>query len=95
MVRRQDHREPLRVPLSGFWPRRWAVQGRPMPRENSPLEEATIQEVLEANVLMKSLDTNDVTIEDLLLIKEMIDDSEWKQLVVDAADKMGVDLPYG
>lgn len=66
-----------------------------MPRENSPLEEATIQEVLEANVLMKSLDTNDVTIEDLLLIKEMIDDSEWKQLVVDAADKMGVDLPNG
>lgn len=66
-----------------------------MPRENSPLEEATIQEVLEANVLMKSLDTNDVTIEDLLLIKEMIDNSEWKQLVVDAADKMGVDLPYG
>lgn len=66
-----------------------------MPRENSPLEEATIQEVLEANVLMKSLDTNDVTIEDLLLIKEMIDNSEWKQLVVDAADKMGVDLPNG
>lgn len=64
-----------------------------MPRGMSPLEEATIQEVLEANVLMHSLAEPEITIEDLLIVKGMIDDNEWKQLVVDAADRMGVDLP--
>lgn len=66
-----------------------------MPRENSSVEEATIQEVLEANVLLNSLPEPEITIEDLLTVKGMIDGNEWKQLVVDAADRMGVDLPYG
>lgn len=65
----------------------------------NPLEEATIQEVLEANVLLNYLEQDhidaEVSIEDILLVHSMVDEAEWKQLVVDAADKLGVDLPYG